>query len=115
MRSLLVLSSLLLAAPSFARSLDLEIVPDAKARPTVRFVVSLEVGDAACSSVRLRTKLAPVTQVEVCPQRTAFGVQVQLPDVELRASAPNLAGKRTVLGRFDRSDGTTLEVAITPH
>jgi len=114
MRHLTFVGLLLLASPAFARSLDLEIVPDVRAKPAARMLITLEVGDTSCSQIRLKPKVAPVDAVEVCPEKNGFKVKVELAEGDLAASAPSAAGRRTVLWRFDRSDGTRLEVALTP-
>ena len=104
----------LAASPALARTVEVEIHQQAKDKSRTSQRVTLEVGDNACSSVRLRAGKSS-QKVKLCPVKTGFAVELAAEEADLEAHAPGLAGQRTVVARFDRADGSSLEVATTPR
>jgi hypothetical protein len=104
----------LAAAPALARSVELDIDQQASGKSQQTQKLVLEVGDTMCASVQLRGAKV-VRAVKVCPDKTGFNVELHLDDVDLEAHAGNAVGQRVVLGRFERPDGSRLEVALTPR
>ena len=114
MVSLSALYLVLAAAPASARTIEVEITQQAKNAARVTQKLVLEVGDARCSGVQIRAGKTSQT-VKVCPDKNGFGLELHLADADLEAHAPATVGQRTVVGRFERLDGSSLEVATTPR
>ena len=114
MRTALALYLTFAATPVFAKNLEVEIVRQLKDRSRQSQKLTLEVGDTRCSSVSLRAGKG-LDRVKVCPEKDGFGLELHLEDAELEAHAPTTPGQRVIIGRFERADGSSLEVATTPR
>jgi hypothetical protein len=116
MRTLVALPLWIFAASASAATVDLEIAPNVRDKRAGTVHLTMEVADSHCSAVKLHAKDAKDTswyQVQVCPEKNGLGVELFLPGADLRGSATAPAGKRLVLWRIERMDGSILEVAMT--
>jgi len=113
MRSLFVAALLFVAAPVSAATIELELAPNAQVKTAPTYRIVMEVGDMVCSTAHVKGRDPAWYRTKICPQKAGFEVELELAGADLHASTPGTPGKRVILWRLDRLDGSVLEVAMT--